>query len=389
MIKTFFLRLKWCPLLCMILLCFSISIPLSAGPESKVEPKPKGFPKGSEVRVMTDRTSNHLQPLWAMFQEDTGITVKSVYLKKGLVNRFRARPREADVVLVKNIFLLEQFKQEGLLGLDAKLWKNSPVDKKYWDTAGKYTSLSSRGRVIYFNRKKVKPSQLDSYFDLAKPEWKGRICIRSGYHNYNLSLFSQLAVVYGPKQTEKFLRGLAANLARAPKGNDRAQIKAIMQGKCDLAIANHYYYGVMLGIPEQKPWAEATRMFFPEQKASGTVLLRSGVALTQNQKRRAEAKALISWLQGPRAQGWISGKLYSFPVLKGVAISGVNQDFTVNVAFNKQSYKRRKLASKKVASIEKKSGKAMFKTHVVPLSSVLEKREWVMKVLNDVNFDRN
>jgi iron(III) transport system substrate-binding protein len=95
-----------------------------------------------------------------------------------------------------------------------------------------------------------------TYEDLADPKWRGKICIRSGQHVYNVALIASMIAVHGEEWTEEWLRG--ANLARKPAGDDRLQVKGVYAGECDIAVGNTYYIGAMLKNgkePEQKEWS--------------------------------------------------------------------------------------------------------------------------------------
>lgn len=329
------------------------------------------------IKIATDRTPAHLETLFKMFEKDTGIKVEPIYLKNGLVNRVDSNPRESDLIIVKNLFLLEQFRMKGYLRSLKKVSDSiKGVSGSYWGPDDRYVSLSSRGRVIYYSydKKRVDSSSfLNSYFDLADPKWKGRICMRSGYHNYNISLFAQLAADFGKPKVADFIGKLSKNLARPPKGNDRAQVKGILDGKCDLAIANHYYYGIMLGIPEQKPWATATRMYFPNQGQKGTYLLRSGIGATKNMRREKEGNQLITWFLSEKAQSWFAQSLHSLPVKDGTSISKVNLEHS---------------SPKQDGTLSGSHAILPFKLRVVPLEKVENLRSWVVQKLNEVNFDQ-
>ena len=54
------------------------------------------------------------------------------------------------------------------------------------------------------------------------------------------------------EEAEAWLSAVKDNLARRPEGNDRAQVRAIREGVCDVGLINHYYMYAMLQNEEQK-----------------------------------------------------------------------------------------------------------------------------------------
>jgi len=320
----------------------------------------------TEIRVLTDRTASHLQLLFDEYNKATGNKVVANFVDQGLLARLAARPNEADLVITKNAYLLELAKRRKLLRPFSSKTIEANVPAELRDPERHYTTLSYRARLIFYAKDRVKPEDLSTYADLADPKWKGKICLRSGVHEYNVSLFSQLAAADGLEATEKLVTGLADNLARTPEGNDRAQVRAIMEGKCDVALANSYYMGIMLGIADQKAWAESSRVFFPNQEGRGAIVMRSAAALTPSKERAAAAAKLLEFLTEDYAQTYFANRLLEYPVKEGVPMAPVNQELG------------------KEQGIEK----GVFKKDVVPLAKAADQREAVMKKLEQVDFDR-
>ena len=129
------------------------------------------------------------------------------------------------------------------------LSKNIP--SQYRDPDGKWFGLTTRTRSIYASKERANLTDIESYEDLSNPIWKGRICTRSGKHPYNLALIASMIAHHGEAKATEWLKGVKTNLARKPQGNDRAQVKAIKEGVCDISLGNYYYYGKMLNNPDQ------------------------------------------------------------------------------------------------------------------------------------------
>ena len=160
---------------------------------------------------------------------------------------------------------------------------------------------------------------------MADPKWKGRICSRPGSHVYNRALVASIIATHGEAKAEAWARGVVANFARRPQGNDRAQAKAIFQGECDIAIMNHYYYGKMLKSDKmaQRDWANAINIVFGNQGADerGAHVNISGGGVTLHSKNKSNAIKLLEFLVSEEAQ-MLYGKInYEYPVNPAIPIA--------------------------------------------------------------------
>ncbi|MBT3700220.1 MAG: Fe(3+) ABC transporter substrate-binding protein [Alphaproteobacteria bacterium] len=266
-----------------------------------------------------------MKPLLDAFTRESGIKVNMVYLKKGMLERLKSEGRNslADLILVSDIGNLHNHDKAGLLqGISsAKLSANIPSHLRHPE--GNWFGLTTRARIIYASRKRVKPGEVTSYEDLAKPHMKGRVCIRSGKHVYNVSLLASIIVAKGEVAAREWAAGLKANLARKPQGNDRAQVKAVYEGECDVAVGNTYYMGKMVTNqkkPVQKKWAASVNVIFPNQGDRGAHVNVSGAGVTAHAKNKANAVKLIEFLSDDAAQKIYAEKNFEYPVKAGVAI---------------------------------------------------------------------
>ena len=266
-----------------------------------------------------------MEPLLAAFTAQTGIKVNMVYLKKGMLERLKSEGRNspADLILAADIGNLHNHDKAGLLQPVTSATLASNIPAQYRHPQGHWFGLTVRARVIYASKTRVKPGEITRYEDLAAPAMKGRVCIRSGKHAYNISLLASIIVAKGADAAEAWARGLKANLARKPQGNDRAQVKAVYEGECDVAVGNTYYMGKMATNqkePVQQKWAQAVRIIFPNQKDRGTHVNISGAAVTKSAKNRANAIRLIEYLSGAEAQKIYAERNFEYPVKAGVAL---------------------------------------------------------------------
>ena len=264
---------------------------------------------GSEINIYSYRQPFLIQPLTDAFTEQTGIKVNVAYLRKGMIERMKAEGKRspADVVLTVDISRLAAVVEANLTQqvLNKTLEKNIPTI--YRDPDNHWFGLTTRARIIYASKDKVSDGEVTTYENLADPKWKGRICTRSGTNAYTVALTSAIIHHHGADKAEEWLRSVKNNLARKPQGNDRAQVKAIWAGECDISIGNTYYMGKMLKDPEQKAWADSVRIVFPVFENGGTHVNISGIALAKHSPNKENAVKLMEFLSSPEAQ-----KIYAF-----------------------------------------------------------------------------
>jgi len=276
-----------------------------------------------EVNVYSFRQEILVKPLFEAFEAETGIKVNVVFSKKGLIQRLKQEGinSPADIVLTADGAKLMQVTNQGLSqSVDSDVL-NANIPANLRDPDGRWFGLTKRARLIYASKDRVNAGEILTYEDLANPKWKGRICTRSGSHPYNNAWFSSMIVANGVAETTGWLEGLKNNLARKPSGNDRAQVKAIWQGECDIAIGNSYYMGKMLANKDQVAWADSVNLIFPNQAGRGTHMNISGVSLTKSAPNKANAIKLMEFLSGDTAQKIYAEVNYEYPVKSGVAMS--------------------------------------------------------------------
>ncbi|MCL1145103.1 Fe(3+) ABC transporter substrate-binding protein [Shewanella sp. 10N.261.52.F9] len=310
------------------------------------------------LTVYSYRQAFLIEPILADFTKETGIGVDVVFSKKGIAERMMREGRlsKADIVLTSDFYRLMELVEKDLV-VPAKsdtLKQNIPA--KYRSPDDEWYALTMRVRNIYSSKDRL--GKLDiNYEDLADPKYKGKICTRSGKHPYNVSLVASMIAHHGEQETKTWLEGWKANLARKPQGNDRAQVKAVSEGLCDLAIGNSYYLGKMLQDPKQKVWADAIEINFPNQDNRGSHINVSGMAMAKHSKNQAAALKLMEFLSGDKAQQTYAEVNFEYPVKVDVA------------------------PSKLVASWGE------FKADDLPIYKLAEYHSAAIKLLDEVKFD--
>jgi len=311
------------------------------------------------VNLYSFRQPFLIKPLLDEFTKQTNINVNVVFAKKGMLEKIRAAGNNnpADAVLTTDIGRLNALSQAGVLKpIRSKILEtNIPVNLRQKD--GLWFALTTRARVVFASVDRVKPGEITTLADLASPKAKGRVCLRSGKHAYNIALIASVIANDGEKAAEKWLRGLKRNLARKPQGNDRAQAKAIYQGQCDIALANTYYMGKMVTEKkktEQNDWAKSIRVQFLDQKGRGQHVNISGAAVTKTAKHEKQAIKLLEFLSGKTAQSIYAAQNFEYPVNPSVKPSKLVQswgDFKADSIAIEEIAKYRAAASKLVDKV--------------------------------------
>jgi iron(III) transport system substrate-binding protein len=275
-----------------------------------------------EVNIYSYREPGLIDPLLAAFSKETGIKANVVFAKDGLIERLAAEGRNspADLLLTNESGLLLQAVAAGVTQPVRSAVLESAIPPELRDPAGHWFGLTRRARVVYASKERVKQDRI-TYEDLADPKWRNKICIRSGQHTYNVALVASMIAHHGEEETEKWLTGLKANLARKPAGGDREAVRDVKAGLCDLAVGNTYYMAAMLKNPEQKQWADAVRIIFPNADDRGTHVNVSGASLTANAPNKANALRLLEFLVSPEAQRIYAEANGEYPVVAGVPAS--------------------------------------------------------------------
>jgi iron(III) transport system substrate-binding protein len=270
----------------------------------------------AEVNVYSHRQEILVRPLLDAFTKETGIKVNVVFAQKGLVKRLEAEGRNspADIVLTVDVARISEIVDAELVQPVKTPALEKAVPANYRDPNGLWYGLTLRARMIYTSKDRVGKGDITSYEQLADPKWRGKVCSRKGDHDYNIALLAAYIGHYGEAKATEWLEGVKANLARKPQGNDRAQVKAIMEGVCDIAIGNHYYMALMLKNDKQKSWADSANLVFPTLAGKGTHMNISGMVMTKYAPNKANAVKLMEFLVSKKAQGIYANVNSEYPI---------------------------------------------------------------------------
>jgi iron(III) transport system substrate-binding protein len=309
------------------------------------------------------------EALYANFTKATGIKINRVDADDaGILARLKAEgtASPADVILLVDAARLYKGEVDGLFRpVKSKLLEDA-IPAQYRGKAGAegtpWFGFSTRARVIVYDKVKVKREDVDTYEELADPKNKGKVCIRSGSHPYNLSLFGAVTEHLGEQKAQDWLKGIVANLARDPKGGDTDQIKGVGSGECQIAVSNTYYIARLIrsSNPDEKALMERVGIVFPNQNSWGTHVNIAGGAVAKNAKNPDNAVKFLEYLASAEAQNYFANGNNEWPTAKGVKVNN--------------------------PALTAMTGGGDFKTETIPLAAVGANQVKVQQMLDRVGF---
>jgi iron(III) transport system substrate-binding protein len=287
-------------------------------------------PISAQDKVLNLYSSRHYQTdeaLYAGFTRQTGIRINRVEGgEDALIERIRNEGSRspADVLITVDAGRLWRAEQMGLFQPVKSAVLESRIPANLRHPEGRWFGFSIRTRVIAYDKASIKPGDIKTYEDLADPKWRGKLCVRSGSHVYNLSLLSSTIGHFGEAKAESWARGIVANFARSPKGGDSDQIAAVAAGECQLALVNTYYYARFLRSekPADKIVTQKVGLIFPNQAKGdrGAHVNISGGGVMKNAPNRDNAIRFLEYLASEEAQRYFADGNNEWPAVPGVRV---------------------------------------------------------------------
>lgn len=354
---------------CAVFMCLSAMAVFATQGHAQAQAQTQSQTAAASINIYSARHYPTDEALYSDFTKSTGIKINRVDADDaGVLTRLKAEgaASPADVILLVDAARLWRAEVDGLFMpikskvLEAAIPEN--LRAKRSDSGGiAWFGLSTRARVIVYDKVKVKSSEVDTYEKLANPQFKGKLCIRSGSHPYNLSLFGAMTEHLGPQQTEIWLKGLVANFARNPAGGDTDQIKGVASGECAMAVTNTYYLARLMrsSNPSDKALVEKIGVVFPNQSSWGTHLNIAGGAVAKNSKNTENAVKFLEYLASASAQNHFANGNNEWPAAKGMSFDN--------------------------PALKAMSG-GNFKSEVLPISAVGMNQIKVQQMLDRVGF---
>jgi iron(III) transport system substrate-binding protein len=276
------------------------------------------------IAVYSARHYDSDRTLFETFTRQSGIRVRVIEANADqLIERIRAEGANspADVLITVDAGRLVAAKAAGLLQPARSALLDEAIPAHLRDAEGHWFAFSARARVIMYDKTVGLPAGLARYEDLAKPDYRGMISVRSSSHIYNVVWTASMLAANGAEATEAWARGAAANLARPPQGGDTDQIRAVAAGQGRLAIANTYYLGNLArsARAEERAIADRIGVLFPNQGDRGTHVNVSGAGIARGAPNQAGAQAFLEYLSSPAAQAIFADGNNEYPVVADAA----------------------------------------------------------------------
>jgi len=287
-------------------------------------------PALGDVNVYSARHYDSDDVLFARFEEETNIRVNRIEGDSDeLIARMKAEGANspADIFMTVDVGRLWRADEAGLLAPVESEVLEARIPEFLRHPEGHWFGLSQRARIIWYAKDRV-PSPPNTYEALADEAYRGQICIRSSSNVYNQSLLASIIEVHGEEAARNWAAGVRANMAREPQGGDTDQLRAIVSGECDIAVANTYYFvralvGEVDGLSEG---TEAIGWVWPNQNDRGAHTNIAGAGLTANAPNRDEAVRFLEFLASDFAQEHFANQNNEYPAVPGVALGeGVAQ----------------------------------------------------------------
>ncbi|MES2980429.1 MAG: extracellular solute-binding protein [Pseudomonadota bacterium] len=306
-------------------------------------------PASAQDQVVNLYSARHYQTdeaLYSNFTKATGIKVNRVDADDaGILARLKAEgtASPADVILLVDAARLGKGEMDGLFQPIKSPVLDTAIPEKFRAKATPegttWYGFSTRARVVVYDKVRVKKDDVDTYEELADPKNKGLLCTRSGSHPYNLSLFGAVTEHVGEAKAEAWLKGLVANMARAPKGGDTDQIKGVASGECGVALTNTYYLARVMrsSAPEDKAIMDKVGVVFPNQQSWGTHVNIAGAAVAKNAKNPSNAIKFMEYMASPQAQNYFADGNNEWPVVASVKVSNPALQAMSNGSFKSET----------------------------------------------------
>ena len=278
-------------------------------------------PITGEINIYSSRHYDTDLALYEDFTRTTGIKVNRIEAEAdALIERIQAEGEfsPADLLITTDAGRLWRAEEAGILAPVESRVLAERIPAALRDPENRWFALTTRARIIIYNKAKGAPQGLATYADLAKPEFKGRICMRSSSSVYNIALLASMIAHEGEAKAAAWAKGVVANFARPPQGNDMSNIEAVAAGACDISLVNTYYLA-RFDTPEKRKVLGSIGIIFPNQATTGTHVNMSGAGVVKTAPNRANALKFLEYLASDSAQKYLANGNNEYPAARGVA----------------------------------------------------------------------
>ena len=280
-----------------------------------------------EVNLYSSRHYDTDLALYEDFTKATGIKVNRIEADAdALIERIQSEGEfsPADIFVTVDAGRLWRAEEAGILAPTESAVLSERIPAHLRHPQGLWFGLSTRARIVIYDKAKGAPAGLANYADLANPAFKGDICMRSSSNVYNISLLSSIIAHNGAAEAEKWAKGVVANFKQAPQGNDTSMIEAVAAGQCRISVVNTYYLARYAGgDAAAQAIFDKVGVIFPEQPGAsgegrGTHVNISGAGVVKTAPNRANAVKFLEYLTSESAQRYLADGNNEYPAAAGM-----------------------------------------------------------------------
>ncbi|RYG31270.1 MAG: Fe(3+) ABC transporter substrate-binding protein [Burkholderiales bacterium] len=287
-------------------------------------------PEQGVLNIYSSRHYDADLQLYKAFTDETGVKVNLIEADAdALIARIQSEGEfsPADILLTVDAGRLWRAEEAKILSPIESSVLAQRIPAEFSHPQKLWYGFSTRARIIIYNKAGGLPAPLADYADLANAAHRGKVCMRSSSNIYNVSLLASIISHEGVPAAEAWTKGVVANFARGPEGNDSSMIEAVAAGTCQISIVNSYYLARFIASqdPAQHKVAEGVATVFPNHAGRGTHVNISGGGVPVHAPNRANAIRFLEFMSSDAAQEILTHGNHEYPVVAGIA-----QDAAVN-----------------------------------------------------------
>jgi iron(III) transport system substrate-binding protein len=176
-------------------------------------------------------------------------------------------------------------------GISAPFKPANPADTvgRLSDSAGHWSALSARARVIIVNTNLVPaetPRSLQAFLD---PKWKGKACLANPLFGTTSMHAAALFETMGEAKAKEFFEGLRANGVKMLSSNGEVK-RRVASGEFAFGLTDTDDASV--AMKEGKP----VTMIYPDQDSTGTLIVPNAAVLIANGPNADNGRKFIEYL---------------------------------------------------------------------------------------------
>lgn len=268
------------------------------------------------LTVYSGRDEEIMRPLIEKAKKDLGLNIEVRYgdsteLAIALIEE--GKNSRADIFYAQDAGSLGAITREArTLPLPKQLLNK--VELQFRSSSGQWVGISGRARVIDYNTKLVKTSELPkSVLQLSDPKWRGKV----GWAPTNgsfLSFLTAMRLMEGDQKTLEWLKAMKANGVKAYPKNS-AIVEALGKGEIALGLVNNYYLYRFTKTNPNFPVA-----IHHTKGDAGALINVAGLAVLKSTDQKSDAEKFVAYMLKPETQKFITENFYEYPLVTGIAV---------------------------------------------------------------------